>query len=290
MTSPGDTRSAEPSRFRGNRRLRWGLGLVLFFVGVALVSLAWTPHPPGEIHIRHKLLGPSWTHWMGTDSLGRDLLSQWMVGARSTLAAGALAVCIGAFAGTALGCWAAAVGGRIDRLLMRASDFTFAFPALLTALLLTALLGPGLGISVAAIAVFNVPVFARQSRGAARALWAREFVRAAQALGLSPGRITWRHILPNLQGLLIVQLSVAFATAVLAEAALSYLGLGTQPPTPSWGRMLADAQALLFQAPWLAVPPGAAIMGVVLGLNLLGDGLRDALDPRLDGAPSAMGR
>jgi peptide/nickel transport system permease protein len=254
----------------------------MVFSGIALLSLVWTPHDPSALNIRHKLQGPSWTHWMGTDSLGRDLLSQWMAGARSTLAGGALAVLIGASVGTGFGCWAAARGGRVDTWLMRASDFGFAFPALITALLLTSLVGPGLQVSIAAIAVFNVPVFARLVRGAAQALWAREFVRAAQALGVGAARITWRHVLPNLSGLLIVQLTVAFATAVLAEAALSYLGLGTQPPTPSWGRMLADAQAQLFQAPWLAVPPGAAIMGVVLGLNLLGDGLRDALDPRLN--------
>lgn len=282
MNAPPRQQPIQAAAGPRSKRLWAGAALVLVFSGIALLSLVWTPHDPAALNIRHKLQGPSWTHWMGTDSLGRDLLSQWMAGARSTLAGGALAVLLGASVGTVLGCWAAARGGRVDTWLMRASDFGFAFPALITALLLTSLVGPGLQVSVAAIALFNVPVFARLVRGAAQALWAREFVRAAQALGVGAARITWRHILPNLSGLLIVQLTVAFATAVLAEAALSYLGLGTQPPTPSWGRMLADAQAQLFQAPWLAVPPGAAIMGVVLGLNLLGDGLRDALDPRLD--------
>jgi peptide/nickel transport system permease protein len=164
---------------------------------------------------------------------------------------------------------------------MRASDFTFAFPALLTAIMLTAIYGPGLVMSIVAIGIFNVPVFARITRGSARSVWAREFVLAARAAGKGPWRITLDHVLPNIASLLIVQATISFATAILAEAALSYLGLGTQPPQPSWGRMLNEAQTQMFQAPLLALWPGLAIVLSVLGLNLLGDGLRDLLDPKL---------
>jgi len=164
---------------------------------------------------------------------------------------------------------------------MRAADFTFAFPALLSAIMLGAIYGPGLLTGILAIGIFNIPVFARISRGAANAVWSREYVLAARAAGLGPWRITWAHVLPNIASVLVVQATISFATAILAEAALSYLGLGTQPPQPSWGRMLNEAQTLLFQAPMLAVYPGLAIALSVLGLNLMGDGLRDLLDPRL---------
>jgi peptide/nickel transport system permease protein len=248
---------------------------------LALLSLAWTPHDALAIDMTRRLQPPDGTHWLGTDSLGRDLFSQLMVGARASLWVGLAAVGLGAGAGIALGCWAAAAGGWVDGALMRAADFGFAFPALLVAILLAALHGPGLATSVAAIALFNVPVFARVTRSAARGIWAREYVLAARAAGKGPWRITVDHVLPNTGALLVVQATVAFATAILAEAALSYLGLGTQPPQPSWGRMLADAQSQMFQAPLLALWPGLAIVTAVLGLNLLGDGLRDLLDPRL---------
>jgi len=164
---------------------------------------------------------------------------------------------------------------------MRASDFTFAFPALLSAIMLGAIYGPGLLTGILAIGIFNIPVFARITRGAANAVWAREYVLASRAAGFGPWRITLDHVLPNIASVLIVQATISFATAILAEAALSYLGLGTQPPQPSWGRMLNEAQTMLFQAPLLAVYPGVAIALSVLGLNLMGDGLRDLLDPRL---------
>ena len=164
---------------------------------------------------------------------------------------------------------------------MRSADFTFAFPALLTAIMLTAIYGPGLVTSIVAIGIFNVPVFARITRGAANAIWSREYVLAARSAGKGAWRITLDHVLPNIASQLIVQASISFATAILAEAALSYLGLGTQPPRPSWGRMLNEAQTQMFQAPLLAVYPGVAIVISVLGLNLLGDGLRDLMDPKL---------
>lgn len=271
-------------RWRGALRhpsLLVGALLTAAVVALALLSLAWTPHDALAIDMTQRLQPPGATHWLGTDSLGRDLFSQLMVGARASLWVGVAAVVLGAGAGTALGCWAAAAGGWCDDALMRAADFGFAFPSLLVAILLAALYGPGLATSVAAIALFNVPVFARVARSAARSVWAREYVLAARAAGKGPWRITGDHVLPNIGALLVVQATVAFATAILAEAALSYLGLGTQPPQPSWGRMLADAQSQMFQAPLLALWPGLAIVTAVLGLNLLGDGLRDLLDPRL---------
>jgi peptide/nickel transport system permease protein len=169
----------------------------------------------------------------------------------------------------------------VEELIMRGSDFAFAFPALLLAIMLTAIYGPGLVMSIVAIGIFNIPVFARITRGSANAVWAREFVLAARTAGKGPVRITLDHVLPNIASVLIVQATISFATAILAEAALSYLGLGTQPPQPSWGRMLNEAQTLMFQAPLLAVYPGIAIVLSVLGLNLLGDGLRDLMDPKL---------
>lgn len=258
-----------------------GVALSLAVLAMAVLALLWTPHPATAIDIPNKLLGPSAVHWLGTDSLGRDILSQLLVGAQNSLLVGVLAVALGMGLGVALGCVAAALGGWVDDALMRASDFGFAFPALLIAILLSAIHGPGLATSVVAIALFNVPVFARITRGAAQAVWSRDYVLAARAAGKGRVRITRDHVLPNIADQLTVQATIAFATAILAEAALSYLGLGTQPPTPSWGRMLAEAQSQLFQAPLLALWPGLAIMTSVLGLNLLGDGLRDLLDPRL---------
>ncbi len=272
---------------RAGRHKSFAVGAVLSgaLLLVALLSLLWTPHPVAEIDIPNKLAPPSATHWLGTDSLGRDIASQLMVGAQNSIVVGVVAVGIGLVLGVALGCAAAAAqaAGRngFDELVMRASDFTFAFPALLTAIMLTAIYGPGLLMSIVAIGIFNVPVFARIARGSAQSVWAREYVTAARAAGLGPLAITRDHVLPNIAGVLIVQATISFATAILAEAALSFLGLGTQPPQPSWGRMLAEAQTQMFQAPMLAVWPGAAIMLSVLGLNLMGDGLRDLLDPRL---------
>jgi peptide/nickel transport system permease protein len=255
--------------------------LTLLLAAAALLSLVWTPYPYAEIDIPKKLQGPSAQHWLGTDSLGRDIVSQLLVGSQNSIVVGVIAVGIGLGVGVLLGCVAAARGGWLDELIMRASDFTFAFPALLTAIMLTAIYGPGLVMSIVAIGIFNVPVFARITRGSAQAVWAREFVLAARAAGKGPGRITLDHVLPNIASVLIVQATISFATAILAEAALSYLGLGTQPPQPSWGRMLNEAQTQMFQAPLLALWPGMAIVLSVLGLNLLGDGLRDLMDPKL---------
>jgi peptide/nickel transport system permease protein len=247
----------------------------------AALSLVWTPWPPYEIDVPNKLAPPSAEHWLGTDSFGRDVASLLLVGARNSIVVGTIAVTIGLVAGTALGLLAAARRGWVEEAIMRLADFTFAFPALLSAIMMTAVLGPGIVVSIVAIGVFYVPVFARVVRASAVAVWSREYVLAARAAGKGPLRITLDHVLPNVAPVLIVQGTIHFALAILAEAALSYLGLGTQPPQPSWGRMLNEAQALLFQAPRLAIYPGVAIAIAVLGLNLMGDGLRDLLDPRL---------
>ena len=255
--------------------------LTLLLAGMALLSLVWTPYPVAEIDIPRKLQPPSAAHWLGTDSLGRDIASQILVGAQNSIVVGVIAVGIGLGFGVLLGCIASARRGWVEELIMRGSDFAFAFPALLLAIMLTAIYGPGLVMSIVAIGIFNIPVFARITRGSANAVWAREFVLAARTAGKGPVRITLDHVLPNIASVLIVQATISFATAILAEAALSYLGLGTQPPQPSWGRMLNEAQTLMFQAPLLAVYPGVAIVLSVMGLNLLGDGLRDLMDPKL---------
>jgi peptide/nickel transport system permease protein len=258
-----------------------GGALSLIVLCAALLSLVWTPWSAYEIDVAAKLRPPSAAHWLGTDVLGRDIVSLLLVGARSTIMVGVIAVGIGLTFGVCLGLIAAARKGWTEELIMRMSDFTFAFPAVLSAIMLAAVAGPGMVTSIIAIGIFQIPTLVRLTRGSANAIWAREFVLAARACGKGGFRITIEHVLPNVLPILIVQATIQFALAILAEAALSYLGLGTQPPQPSWGRMLNDAQTLLFQSPMLAVYPGAAIAVAVLGLNLFGDGLRDLLDPRL---------
>ncbi|MGE0724320.1 MAG: ABC transporter permease [Alphaproteobacteria bacterium] len=258
-----------------------GACLTGLVVVAAAISFAWTPYSAIELQVARKLRPPSSGHLFGTDHFGRDILSMIMVGARNSITVGIVAVAIGCSIGTALGLTAAARRGWVEELVMRLSDFTFAFPAILSAIMITALLGPGSVNSILAIGIFNIPVFARLARGAASAIWARDFILAARAAGKGTTRITIEHVLPNILSIVIVQATIAFALAILAEAGLSYLGLGTQPPFPSWGRMLNDAQTFMYDAPHLAIFPGLAIAVAVLGLNLLGDGLRDLIDPRL---------
>jgi peptide/nickel transport system permease protein len=268
-------------RARGHPSFVFGGLLVAVLLLAAALSLAWQPYPPAEIDIPNKLAAPSLAHWLGTDSLGRDIASQLLVGSQNSIVVGVIAVGIGLAIGVALGCLAAARPGWVDEVVMRASDLTFAFPALLSAIMLTAIYGPGLVTSIVAIGIFNIPVFARLTRASARSVWTRDYVLAARAAGKDAWRITTDHVLPNIANVLIVQATIQFAMAILAEAALSYLGLGTQPPQPSWGRMLNEAQTMLFEAPLLALYPGVTIALAVLGLNLMGDGLRDLLDPKL---------
>lgn len=269
------------SRALAHRSFSIGAVLTLLLLLAATISLVWTPWSPYEIDMAAKLQPPDAHHWLGTDPFGRDITSLLMVGARNSILVGVIAVSIGLLTGTALGLLAAARRGWLEELIMRLADFTFAFPAILSAIMMTAVFGAGIVNSIIAIGIFNIPTFARITRASANAAWSRDYVLAARACGKGPWRITFDHVLPNISSVLIVQATIQFALAILAEAALSYLGLGTQPPQPSWGRMLAEAQTLLFQAPLLAVFPGVAIAMAVLGLNLLGDGLRDLMDPRL---------
>jgi peptide/nickel transport system permease protein len=258
-----------------------GAILSLALLAAALLSLVWTPWSPYDMDLANKLQPPSTAHWLGTDVYGRDIVSLLLVGARSSILVGVVAVGIGVTIGTLLGLLAAAQRGWVEETIMRLSDFTLAFPAILSAIMLTAVYGAGMVNAMVAIGIYNIPTFTRLARGAAKSVWGREYILAARACGKGPWAITWQHVLPNISAVLIVQVTIRFAIAILAEAALSYLGLGTQPPQPSWGRMLAEAQTMLYQAPLLAVFPGVAIALAVLGLNLLGDGLRDLLDPRL---------
>lgn len=264
-----------------HRSFAFGGLLTAIVVGMALLSLVWTPYSTTAINIRRRLAGPSAEHWLGTDAFGRDVLSLILAGAQNSLFVAALSVGIGLLLGSALGLLASARRGWIEELVMRMADFTYAFPAILSAIMFAAILGPRTINSVIAIAIFNIPVFARIVRASANAIWARDFILAARSAGKGAFRITLEHVLPNILAVIVVQATIQFALAILAEAALSYLGLGTQPPTPSWGRMLNDAQTYVFRAPLLSVFPGIAIAISVLGLNLLGDGLRDLTDPRL---------
>ncbi len=266
--------------------MRIGLILGGILAGLALsaaiLSAFWTPYDITRLAIAEKLLPPSGAHWLGTDHLGRDILSMVMTGAQTSLAVALVAVGIGMGLGVPLGLLAAARrGGWLDEVVMRGNDLIFAFPSLVIAILITAVWGPSALNAIIAIGIFNIPVFARVTRGAALPIWTLDYIRAARVAGKGAALISMQHVLPNIASLLIVQATIQFSLGILAEAGLSYVGLGAQPPTPSWGRMLAEAQTMAMLAPHVAVIPGLCIVLTVLGLNLLGDGLRDALDPRL---------
>ncbi|MEM8788426.1 MAG: ABC transporter permease [Pseudomonadota bacterium] len=264
------------------RALILGGALAAVFVAAALLSLVWTPGDVAAVDIGNRLKPPGWPHLLGTDHLGRDMVAMTMAGARVSIAVALVAVGIGMGLGVPLGLAAAAArGGWLDEAIMRGNDLVFAFPSLVIAILITAVFGPSAVNAIIAIGIFNIPVFARVTRGAALSLWTREFIKAARVAGKERMRISVEHILPNVANLLIVQGTIQFSLGILAEAGLSYVGLGAQPPTPSWGRMLAEAQTMFAFAPHLALVPGLSIVLTVLGLNLMGDGLRDYLDPRL---------
>lgn len=265
-----------------NRSFMIGTVLAAIFVGAALVSFLWTPYDVTKLDIANKLQDPSTLHWFGTDHFGRDIFAMIMVGARTSIAVAVVAVGIGIILGVPLGLAAAArKDSLMDEIIMRTNDLVFAFPALLIAIMITAVFGPSAINAIIAIGIFNIPVFARLTRGAALSLWTRDYVLSARVAGKNATRISIEHILPNILNLLIVQGSIQFSLGILAEAALSYVGLGAQPPLPSWGRMLAESQTMISFAPHLAIFPGMAIVLTVLGLNLMGDGLRDLLDPRI---------
>jgi peptide/nickel transport system permease protein len=279
-----ETPSTERRRSRWRRlNLGLGLGIVLTVIVVALVSFVWTPFDPEHIDASKRLLGVGEQgHLLGTDQFGRDMFSSIMVGARTALFVGILAVGIAVLIGIPIGGFAAARRGWVEDVVMRASDVVYAFPPVLLAILLVAAVSPGTGSAMVAIGIAYVPIVARVTRGAALSVFQLDFVSAARSYGRGNAYIFVRHVLPNIASVLIVQMTILFALAILAEAALSFLGIGTQPPTPSWGRSLRDAQTFLQLSPRLAIWPGVAIAVTVLGFNLLGDGLRDALDPRLE--------
>jgi peptide/nickel transport system permease protein len=264
-----------------NRSFAVGALITGFVLLMALLSFLWTPYDVTELNIANKLKWPNADNWLGTDHFGRDVFSMLMVGARNSIAVAIVAVSIGMAIGVPLGAAAAASRGWVSDVIMRANDFIFAFPSLLLAVLFTAIFGPSAINAMIAIGIFNIPVFARLSHGGSLALWQREFILSAQTSGKGRARITIEHIMPNLLNILIVQGTIQFSLGILIEAGLSYLGLGTQPPNPSWGKMLSEAQTMMGFAPYLAIFPGIAIVTAVLGLNLLGDGLRDIFDPKL---------
>lgn len=264
-----------------NRSFVLGGTISLAILCFALIALMWTPYNITEIDVANKFQWPNQHHWLGTDHIGRDVLSRLMAGSVNSILIAMGAVALGMGIGIPLGAAAAASQSVYSEAIMRANDFIFAFPALLIAMLLTAIYGPSALNAVLAIGIFNIPVFARLAHGSMMALWQREFILSARASGKSSTRITVEHIIPNIANVLIVQGTIQFSLGILIEAGLSYVGLGTQPPLPSWGKMLADAQTMMGFAPYLAIFPGLAIVITVLGLNLLGDGLRDSLDPKL---------
>ena len=267
-------------RFVRHRLAMVGFTIVAALVVVGLFGRALAPYDPLGMDFGALFAPPSWTHPFGTDEFGRDIFSRVLYGARVSLQVAFIAVGISGTAGVLLGLTAGFLGGWVDELIMRIMDVLFAFPAVLLAITIMAILGRGVGNAMIAIAIVYVPIFARVTRGAVISVRGREYVTAARALGKSPFGIMLRHVLPNALGPIIVQTSLSLAFAILAEAALSFFGLGTQPPDPSWGRMLSEGRGFLRQAPWMGIFPGLAIMVSVMGFNFLGDGLRDLLDPR----------
>ncbi|MGH2397098.1 MAG: ABC transporter permease [bacterium] len=258
-----------------------GLAVLGLLVASAILAEAVAPYPPLSINMRERLNAPSLRHPLGTDDLGRDVLSRIIHGSRISLQVGAIAVGIAVTVGVTLGVSAAYVAGRGDSVIMRIMDVLLSFPDILLAIAIMAILGPSTANVMIAIGIVYTPIFARVIRGSALQVKAQEYVEAARAMGAQDLRIVRRHILPGIIDTLIVQVSLSLAFAILAEAALSYLGLGTQPPTPSWGSMLSQGREWIDRAPWLTIFPGIAIFVTVLALNVIGDGLRDALDPRL---------
>jgi peptide/nickel transport system permease protein len=256
------------------------LAVVLGFIVVAVAAPHLAPYDPNAIDYRALRKPPSAVHLLGTDEVGRDVLSRLLWGARASLLAGVVPVTIAVALSVPLGLLSGSVGGWVDGLIMRVNDAMLSIPFLIVAIALAAFLGPGLGNAMIAIGIAALPTFVRLVRGTVLTIKTEEYVEAAQALGCSGPRVAVRHILPNTLPPLFVQVSITVAAAIIAEASLSFLGLGQQPPAPSWGSMLNAAQRYLSQAPWMALYPGLMIFGIVMALNVLGDGLRDVLDPR----------
>jgi peptide/nickel transport system permease protein len=269
------------SRLFRNINFTIGFLITLAIVLTALLSMSYTPYDPNRMNLSERFQAPNRNHWLGTDQYGRDILSRVMKGAVNSMIVGLVAVSIGIGFGILLGSMAAFYRRWVDESIMRISDVLYGFPAVLSAILITSILGPGVVKSMIAIGIFNIPIFARLTRATSLSIWERDYVASAIAIGRSDVGIVWKYILPNILSPLVVQGTIQFAVAILAEAGLSYLGLGTQPPHASWGRMLQEAQTFMGTSAWMAIFPGCAIALAVLGFNLLGDGLRDMLDPKL---------
>lgn len=267
--------------FLSNPSLAIGLGATLLFALLGLASLIWTPYPVDQIEIARRFATPGAAHWLGTDHLGRDVLSLIMRGTLTSFTIAAVAVVIGIGIGVPMGLAAAAWGGAVEWVALRISDLAFAFPSVVIAILIAALIGPGEVNVIIAIGVFNIPVFARVARGGALSIATLDYVAAARLGGLGNAAIAIRHLLPNIMSLIIVQGTIQLSLGILAEAGLSYIGLGMPPQGVSLGLMLRDAQSLFLIHPGLSIIPGLAIVLIVIALNIAGDGLRDALDPRL---------
>jgi peptide/nickel transport system permease protein len=273
-------RSPAARRFRRHRGAVAGAAIALAFAAVALLAPWLAPYDPVAVQLAANLRPPSWTHPFGTDSLGRDVLSQTIYGARVSLTIGFVSVALALLGGVPIGALAGYTGGWADRLTMRLVDVLVSFPTLLLAIIVITIFGPGLFHAMIAIGIAQVPLYARLTRSAVLKVRALDYVAAARASGAPAARILWRHVFPNCLSPLLVQSTLFFATAILSAAYLGFLGLGAQPPTPEWGTMLSKARDFLRVAPHVSIFPGLTIMVTVLGLNLLGDGLRDVLDPR----------
>jgi len=270
-------------RAAGARLAPLGAVVLAVTVVVALAAPVVAPHDPLRQDLGNALARPGRAHWLGTDNVGRDVLSRVIWGTRVSLAAGFVSVALAALSGSLLGIVAGYAGGRVEGLIMRLMDAVLSFPPLVLALALGAVLGAGLGGVLVALGVVYTPTFARLMRGQVLAVKARDYVEAARALGAPAWRVAWQHVLPNAATPIVVQASLSVAFAILAEASLSFLGLGIQPPEASWGSMINAGRGYLQQAPWIVFAPGAALFVTVVGLNFLGDAVRDALDPRARG-------
>lgn len=267
--------------FKKNKIALIGAMLVLFFMSLAIFGPLLAPQGINEQMLANKLQPPSAEHWFGTDDLGRDVYSRVILGARISLLVGFLSVIASAIVGSFLGIMAGYYGRWIDTIISRLFDILLAFPSILLAIAIVAVLGPSLQNALIAIAIINVPNFGRLIRSRVLSIKEEEYITAAKAIGMSDRRILFSHILPNAMTPIIVQGTLAIATAIIEAAALGFLGLGAQPPQPEWGKMLADARSYFITAPWTMIFPGLSIMLVVLGFNLMGDGLRDAFDPKM---------
>ena len=275
------------SHFSENKGAVFGLTLIITFIFIALLAPVLAPYGPSQIFSDSLTLPPFWSeggssaYLLGTDDLGRDVLSRLIHGARVSLFVGVSIVLISTIVGTSLGLIAGYFGGKVDSVIMRFIDILMAYPSILLAIIVVSVIGPGMTNAISAVAIVNIPSFTRLVRANVLEVKKRQFVMAAKTFGASPIRIMLKEILPNCMATLIVQTTLGLSEGILSTAALGFLGLGVQPPTPEWGIMLSDARPYIESSPWLVTLPGLCILAVVLGLNLFGDGLRDALDPKL---------